>query len=152
MSKDREKYLKEIDPELIQFFEEHQEHYNFLLHRTRDEQGARSILENGLYFEEMLNKVTDPIIGAIESSLIGNRVFFQSYGRYILIIAIPKEVNEKYDKLVTPVSKEALTGIFDPDEIEEFTDMYHLSSKYILGYNKAFTRKLNFNRRFEKDD
>ncbi len=140
----------DIDPELIQFFEDHKEQYNFLLHRTKDKVSALSIMENGLYFEDMLTKVTDPVLGAIEGSLIGNRIFFSPYGSYILIIAIPKEIDEQYDKIVEPVSKENLKTIFDEEEVQDFTEMFKLSNKYILGYNESFSKKLNFNKNFEK--
>lgn len=140
--------MDDINIELIQFFKEQARSYDFLLHRTRKEQDALSILENGLYFEGMLTKVTDSLREFSALGLMGNKMFFEPYGSYIIIIAIAKEIKGKYNEIAVPVKKSDLSTLFTTSVLTDFDDMYHLSPRYIMAYNVSFGRKLKFNRHF----
>ena len=141
--------MNEIHTELIQFFKEQKAEYNFLLHRTKKEKDAVNILKNGLYFQEQLTKVTDPLSEVSELSLIGNRIFFHPYGSYIVIIAIPKNIKD-YEQIVEPASRHQLKEVLGSENILELEEMYKLSPAYIMAYNTSFGKKLHFNRNFFK--
>ena len=142
--------MKGISPEIIQFFEEHGQFYDFLLHRTHHKSDVLSIMKHGLFFEDKLNKVTDEVTGNVECALIGNSIFLKSFGQYIVILAFPKSLDYYDEHFARSASMKSLATVFSDEEVSNFTDMHWIPPQYVLGYNESFGRKLVFNKLFER--
>jgi hypothetical protein len=127
----------------------------FFLHNTKEFSVVEKILNEGFIFENQLPHSTDRI-NANEPIEITYFLFQRKdYGQFTMIIAIPREIYEKYSS----VSNSFDTGI---EEVMTITDpyfgdndelMYKISPKHVLGYyntrTSEFFRNVNWDPKFD---
>jgi hypothetical protein len=108
----------------------------FFLHNTKEKAIAEKILSEGFVFENQLAHSSDRVNPNEPIEITYFLFQRKDYGFYTIIIAIPKQVYDKY----TRVSNEQETGI---EEVITITEpvigdndelIYTVSPRHILGY------------------
>ena len=127
----------------------------FFLHNTKEFKTVEKIMNEGFMFENQIPHSTDRVNPNEPIEITYFLFQRKEYGQYTIVIAIPKEVYEKY----TAMSEMFNTGI---EEVITTTDpwtgdndelMYVISPSHVLGYfsikTSEFIRNSNWDPGFD---
>ncbi|HOO99209.1 MAG TPA: hypothetical protein PK766_06575 [Bacteroidales bacterium] len=127
----------------------------FFLHNTKEFKIVEKIMNEGFMFENQIPHSTDRVNPNEPIEITYFLFQRKEYGQYTIVIAIPKEVYEKY----TAMSEMFNTGI---EEVITTTDpwtgdndelMYVISPRHVLGYfsikTSEFIRNSNWDPGFD---
>ncbi|HPR13047.1 MAG TPA: hypothetical protein PLV06_11730 [Bacteroidales bacterium] len=127
----------------------------FFLHNTKEFKTVEKIMNEGFMFENQIPHSTDRVNPNEPIEITYFLFQRKEYGQYTIVIAIPKEVYEKY----TAMSEIFNTGI---EEVITTTDpwtgdndelMYVISPSHVLGYfsikTSEFIRNSNWDPGFD---
>ncbi len=123
----------------------------FFLHNTKEKAIAEQILREGFIFENQLPHSSDRVNPNEPIEITYFLFQRKDYGSYTIVIAIPKQVYERY----TTISNEQDTGI---EEVITITEpvigdndelIYTISPKHILGYFNVKTSEFVKNEKWD---
>ncbi len=106
------------------------------LHNTRDLQTAVKIMKEGFRFESQLPYSTDRVNPNEPIEIIYFLFQRKEYGIYTIVIAIPKEIYDRYTKLsnMLDISVEEILSIEKPYHNENDELVYRISPHHVLGF------------------
>jgi hypothetical protein len=124
---------------------------NFFLHNTKEFNVVENIMNEGLIFENQLLSSSDRVNPNEPVEVSYFLLQRKDYGTYTIIIAIPKNIFEKYSVVSNnnDVGIEEVLTITDPYLGDNDEMIYTLSPKHVLGYFNTKTDEFYQNRNWD---
>ncbi|MFP4555511.1 MAG: hypothetical protein ACLFNU_01460 [Bacteroidales bacterium] len=148
-----------VSPQKTKFFEqdsqqfilENEDNQVVFIHYTKDENTAKQICNEGFRFSESFHKTAESITGD-KLDLTYKHYLRKSFGRYVVVIAISKQIYDYYIKTITQTNKilnvEQLLSQDISSESDDSDETYILPKQYIKGYINTDTAQTFFNNDF----
>ena len=112
------------------------------IHYTKDEEVVQRIIREGFRFADSFYKTAEAITND-KLDLVYKHYLRKQFGRYVIIIAISKEVYNRYLNEITNTNKvlnvEQILSIRCSQLNENLDEVYQLPKQYIKGYINSET-------------
>lgn len=107
-----------------------------LLHTTREEKIAATILREGFLYESQISYSTDRVSPLEPVEIVYFLYQRKEYGKFTVVIAIPKNLYQHYTELAMDknLTLEEVMGTGQPSLNENDEHTYRLDRRYIAGY------------------
>ncbi|MBN1107171.1 MAG: hypothetical protein JXR66_05945 [Bacteroidales bacterium] len=125
----------------------------FFLHNTKEFRVVEKIMNEGFIFENQLPHSTDRVNPNEPIEITYFLFQRKEYGHYTVVIAIPKEIYEKYTELSETFNTgiEEVMTISDPYVGENDELMYVISPGHVMGYFSIKNSEFIFNPAWDRD-
>lgn len=133
---------KLFEKEIQDFILEQEPNRMLFIHYTKDEEVVQRIIREGFRFADSFYKTAEAITND-KLDLVYKHYLRKQFGRYVIIIAISKEVYNRYLNEITNTNKvlnvEQILSIRCSQLNENLDEVYQLPKQYIKGYINSET-------------